>query len=154
AFLEETGRPEPLPDWVHRLWISGNEWNTQAAVMARADQHAELEIPYGVVVIEAWSDESTFCVFRDAIYTPVERPLKSADISYPEGGAWPDPKGMIDELHARGVKVVLWQIPLQKTDAGEQAELDANTMLRAGYALREAGGRAYRNRGWWFPGAL
>ena len=27
------GRPEELPDWVFRLWASGNEWNTQAEVL-------------------------------------------------------------------------------------------------------------------------
>ena len=30
AFLEQTGWPRLPPDWVFRLWMSGNEWNTQA----------------------------------------------------------------------------------------------------------------------------
>ena len=154
AFLDETGRPEPLPDWVHRLWISGNEWNTQAAVMARADRHRDLDIPYGVMVIEAWSDESTFCAFRDAVYEPGERPLRAADVTYPADGAWPDPKGMVDALHERGVAVLLWQIPLQKTHVPGQARIDAARMMRDGYAIRDSSGRPYRNRGWWFPNAL
>lgn len=32
---------EELPDWVFRLWASGNEWNTQELVMAR------MEVPGG-----------------------------------------------------------------------------------------------------------
>ena len=115
-FLAETGRPEPLPSWVHRLWISGNEWNTQAAVMERADRHAAEDVPFGVVVIEAWSDESTFCFFRDAEFDVHAdgSPHRLAEITHPADGAWPDPRGMVDELHARDVKVLLWQIPLQK----------------------------------------
>ena len=34
----------------------------------------------------------------------------------PPDGAWPDPAGWVADMHARGIKVVLWQIPLLKTD--------------------------------------
>jgi alpha-glucosidase (family GH31 glycosyl hydrolase) len=63
---------------------------------------------------------------------------------------------MVDELHRRGVKVLLWQIPLQKMQPPPrgQAAADAARMIRDGYGIREAGGRPYRNRGWWFPQAL
>jgi hypothetical protein len=33
--LRWTDLAEELPDWVFRLWASGNEWNTQELVMAR-----------------------------------------------------------------------------------------------------------------------
>ena len=52
--------------WVHRLWASGNEWNTQERVVTEIDRHSPRDIPVGVVVVEAWSDESTFAAFRDA----------------------------------------------------------------------------------------
>ncbi|NHA69807.1 glycoside hydrolase family 31, partial [Phycicoccus sp. CMS6Z-2] len=66
AFLDEVGRAEELPSWVFRLWASGNEWNTQRLVRERMDTHRELDIPVGVVVIEAWSDEEGIMIFRDA----------------------------------------------------------------------------------------
>ena len=113
-FLEEVGRPTELPSWVFRLWASGNEWNTQARVMAEMDRHREHDIPVGALVIEAWSDETTFTTFRDAAYEPSEEPHRLADFAFPPDGPWPDPKGMVDELHQRDVKVLLWQIPLQK----------------------------------------
>jgi 1,3-alpha-isomaltosidase len=158
AYTAETGRPQPLPDWVHRLWISGNEWNSQASVTAVADRHQRERIPYGVFVIEAWSDESTFTAFRDARYDVHAdgSPHQLADFTFPADGAWPDPKGMVDELHRRGIKVLLWQIPLQKMrpwPAG-QARADGQTMIGRGYCVRLADGRPYRNRGWWFPQAL
>lgn len=157
AFLDEVGRAEELPDWIFRLWASGNEWNTQDLVMARMDTHRELEIPVGTVVIEAWSDEEGITIWRDAQYavTADGTAHKASDFSYPKDGAWPDPGAMIDELHNRGIKVVLWQIPLQKSefDTGQVAA-DADAMVRDGHAVLEADGTPYHNRGWWFPKAL
>jgi alpha-glucosidase (family GH31 glycosyl hydrolase) len=59
-------------------------------------------------------------------------------------------------LHARAIKVLLWQVPLLKTRPVPtgQARRDHDVMVKRGYAVREANGRPYRNRGWWFPGAL
>ncbi len=158
AFLDEAGRATELPEWVLRLWASGNEWNTQELVMRELDRHRDEDVPVGVVVIEAWSDEEGITVFRDAQYDVTEdgSAHTGADYQYPAGGAWPDPAGMVAELHSRGVKVVLWQIPLHKTDhgLGAQATADGEAMVREGHAVLESDGSAYRNRGWWFPQAL
>lgn len=161
AFLDEVGRAEELPDWVFRLWASGNEWNTQELVMARMDTHRELDIPVGAVVIEAWSDEEGIMIPRDATYDvrPDGTPFAATDFTYPEGGAWSDPKAMVDELHSRDVKVLLWQIPLLKTARSEeglheQVLAEGAAMVDGGHAVREADGTAYLNRGWWFPQSL
>lgn len=159
AFLAEVGRPEALPDWVFRLWGSGNEWNTQAEVMRQVDAHRDHGIPVGTVVIEAWSDESTFHTWRDAVAAVREdgAPPRLSDFTFPADGAWPDPKGMIDELHERDVRLVLWQIPLQKMRPHPtgQAAADARAAIRDDVLVREEAPdgtlRPYRNRGWWFP---
>ncbi|HEV7742604.1 MAG TPA: TIM-barrel domain-containing protein, partial [Pseudolysinimonas sp.] len=157
GFLGDSGRAEELPDWVFRLWASGNEWNTQAEVMRQVDAHRDHEIPVGSVVIEAWSDESTFTAWRDArsAVRDGSRPARLADYEF--GAAWPDPKGMTDELHARGIRLHLWQIPLIKMrphPAGQVAQ-DAAAAIRDDVLIREPGPdgrlRPYRNRGWWFP---
>ena len=159
AFLDEVGRPEELPDWVFRLWASGNEWNTQAEVMRQMDLHREHDVPVGSVVIEAWSDERTFTAFRDARYE-VSRdgaPHRLADFEFPEDGAWPDPKGMVDDLHRRDIRVHLWQIPLMKLrpHPDGQAKADALAAVLEDVLIREPDARGelrpYRNRGWWFP---
>jgi alpha-glucosidase (family GH31 glycosyl hydrolase) len=159
AFLAEVGRPEVLPDWVFGLWGSGNEWNTQAEIMRQVDAHRDHGIPVGTIVIEAWSDEATFHTWRDARYEVREdgAPARLRDFAFPADGAWPDPKGMIDELHERDVRLVLWQIPLQKMrphPAG-QAAADARAAIRDDVLVREEAPdgslRPYRNRGWWFP---
>jgi alpha-glucosidase (family GH31 glycosyl hydrolase) len=164
AFLDEVGRAEELPHWVLRLWSSGNEWNTQATVLERMDTHRDLAIPVGVVVIEAWSDEQGITIWRDAQYavTPDGAAHAGTDFTFPPDGAWPDPAGMIRDLHARGIKVVLWQIPLQRTEHDLEPELpadsqvlaDGRAMVAAGHAVLEDDGSAYHNRGWWFPQAL
>lgn len=164
AFTAEVGRAEELPEWVFRLWASGNEWNTQRIVMDRMDRHRDLDIPVGVVVIEAWSDEEGINVFRGAEYevNADGSAHVASDFTYPPDGPWPDPGGMVTELHRRGVKVVLWQIPLLKTrhdlgdEVGDHAQVirDGEAMVREGHAVLEADGRPYLNRGWWFPKAL
>jgi alpha-glucosidase (family GH31 glycosyl hydrolase) len=54
------------------------------------------------------------------------------------------------------MKLLLWQIPLLKEmrKAPAQLRLDRDQMLERDYAVKLVGGRPYRNRGWWFPGAL
>ncbi|HEY2642756.1 MAG TPA: TIM-barrel domain-containing protein [Galbitalea sp.] len=159
AFLADVGRPQELPSWVFRLWASSNEWNTQTEVMKQVDLHREHDIPVGSVVIEAWSDESTFTAWRDAQYVPSQdgSPLRLKDFSFPPDGAWSDPKGMTDELHARDVKLHLWQIPLLKMRPHPtgQAAADAAAAIRENVLIEELAPtgslRPYRNRGWWFP---
>jgi alpha-glucosidase (family GH31 glycosyl hydrolase) len=165
AFLDATGVPPQPPEWIFRPWMSGNEWNTQERVLAEVRRSLAEQIPVGAIVIEAWSDEATFVAFRDAEYDvhPDGAPHRLRDFRFAPDGAWPDPKAMVDELHAAGVKVLLWQIPLVPTDRGDltgspsaaaQVAADAATMIEREYAIREADGSPHHNRGWWFPGAL
>jgi alpha-glucosidase (family GH31 glycosyl hydrolase) len=157
AFLADTGAPVLPPPWIFRPWISGNEWNTQARVVAEVERSLRENIPVGVVVIEAWSDETTFAAFRDAESTlhADGSPHRLADFRFPADGAWPDPRGMADWLHEHDIRLVLWQIPLLRAGTHDaQLAADRRVMVERGYGIREADGRPYRNRGWWFPGAL
>lgn len=158
GFLDRVGRPGLIPDWAYRPWISGNEWNSEARVEAEVTRSFAEGIPVGVVVIEAWSDEGTIHVFRDARYEPTldGAPHRLADFSFPADGAWPDPVGMVERLHAQGIRVLLWQIPVIPDHDLDDAQLiaDRRALVENGLAVREADGTAYRNRGWWFPGAL
>jgi alpha-glucosidase (family GH31 glycosyl hydrolase) len=159
AYLDRVGSAESLPAWVFRLWASGNEWNTQAEVMRQADAHRDHGIPVGSIVIEAWSDESTFTTWRDAISRVADgaEPKRLADFAFPAEGAWPDPKGMTDELHRRDIRLHLWQIPLIKMRPHPKGQVgeDAAAAIRDDVLIREpapdGSPRPYRNRGWWFP---
>jgi alpha-glucosidase (family GH31 glycosyl hydrolase) len=154
--LDRVGRPSPLPDWVFRLWLSGNGWNSQQRILAEVERSEAVGIPAGVVVIEAWSDEQTFVAFNDAVYEPHAdgSPHRLADFEFPADGRWPDPKGLVNELHARGLRVLLWQIPLALVDAEGQAMHDAAVMIERGYCVAADDGSPYRNPGGWFNDAL
>ncbi len=154
-FLAATGQPVVPPPWIYRLWMSGNEWNTQAKLLEEVRRSEQEGIPVGAVVIEAWSDEETFVAWNGAEYEVHAdgAPHRLADFTFPADGPWPDPKGMIDELHERDTRVLLWQIPLIEKTNG-QAGADRDTMVERGYCVQLDGGEPYRNRGWWFPGAL
>lgn len=158
AYLNEVGKPLYPPDWIYSLWLSSNEWNTQARIETEIAAAKESGIRAGVVVIEAWSDETTFTVFRDAKYeiTNGNDGLKATDISYPKDGAWPDPKSMIDTLHEDGFKLILWQIPVIKEcgSAGSQSEVNWNYAIENKMVLTNPDGSAYKVPGFWFQNGL
>ena len=102
--LAEVGGLRRPPDWMFRPWMSANDWNTQArSSRPRSTAASSSGCRSGAVVIEAWSDESTFTVFRDARYDVRADggPLAAADVTYPPDGAWPDPVGHDRQLGAQ-----------------------------------------------------
>jgi len=175
AYTALTGKPVLPPAWIFSPWMSGNEWNSQAKVMEQVEKSAKLGVATGVLVIEAWADETTFYVLNDADYAPRDpaTPPRLSDFHFPADGHWPDPKGMIEELHRRGIKVLLWQIPVLKSfgeverdfkeraaagqepqTAGlEQHRWDVAYALEQGYVVRDGQGQPYRNPGIWFHDA-
>lgn len=160
-FTRLTGQPGLPPLWAFGLWMSANEWNSQARVMAEVERSFAHGIIPSVVVIEAWSDEATFYIWNDAQYKP--RPghefLRYSDFTFPPDGRWPDPKGMIDTLHGRNIRVVLWQNPVLKADDPDlpnpQADNDRAYFIEQGFGVKEADGRTpYRVRPFWFRDSL
>jgi alpha-glucosidase (family GH31 glycosyl hydrolase) len=138
--------------------MSGNEWNTQARVMEQVAETLRHEIPVTVLVIEAWSDESTFYIWNDARYSPKppQEPFKYADFEFPCQGKWPDPKGMIETLHRLGIRVLLWQIPVMKALEAPHPQHDADEayMIAQGFCVGEQNGEPYRVRPPWFKGGV
>lgn len=158
AYLQEVGLPEAPPEWSYDLWLSSNEWNTQERTEVEISAAQAMGIDRGVIVIEAWSDESTFSVFRDAQYGPTngEVGLSAGDISYPPTGAWPNPKQMIDQIHQDGFKLVLWQIPVikERGEEGSQAQVNWDYALAHNHVIKDEEGNPYLVRGFWFRGGL
>lgn len=157
-YLDQVGLPTAPPDWIYSLWISSNEWNTQERVEREISQCLKAGITPGVIVIEAWSDESTFTVFRDGVYcvTDGHRGLSADQISYPSDGAWPDPRKMISDIHDRNIKLILWQIPIIKEIglAGSQAEVNWNYAVANNLVIKDGDSNPYRVRGFWFRDGL
>lgn len=159
ALTAHTGRPAaPPPDWAFGLWMSSNEWNTQARVEREVALHHDHGIPASVLVIEAWSDETTFYIWNGAHYQPRggDEAPRLSDFTFPADGPWPDPKGMTEALHAAGIRLILWQIPALKQIEGLHPQHDADCAhaQEHGYVLRGEGGAPYRNPAFWFNGAM
>lgn len=147
-----TGQPALPPLWAFGLWVSGNEWNSQEKVqreVALAKQHA---IYPSVLVIEAWSDETTFYIWNDAQYqaVPGSQSFKAADFQF--SGKWPDPQGMIDSLHESGIRLILWQIPVLKKQEGDhpQHAADHAYFEQQKFGVRQPDGSLYKVRPFWF----
>jgi len=157
-YMSEFALPEAPPSWIYKLWASSNEWNTQERVEKEISASIANEIEIGVVVIEAWSDESTFTVFRDAKYSPNDgsHGLRATDVQYLEDGAWPDPQKMIDDLHAKDMKLVLWQIPVIKDqgEPGSQVGAMWKFAVENNLVIKDGRGDPYKVRGFWFRDAL
>ncbi|MEX2540907.1 MAG: TIM-barrel domain-containing protein [Trueperaceae bacterium] len=156
SFTKLTGEIRVPPKWAFGPWMSANTWNSQAKAEEVVRRTVEEGVPASVIVLEAWSDESTFYIWNDAQYQPKPNgePLTLGDFEF--GGRWPDPKRLIDYCHEHEIRVVLWQIPVQKKllESHEQHDLDEAHMLANDYFIRNEDGTPYRNKGWWFTDAL
>lgn len=161
-FTRLTGRSKMPPSWVFGLWMSSNDWNSQAEVEKQYALTQKHKIASTVLVIEAWSDEANFYIWNDAQYK-----LKAggdafsySDFTFPKEGRWTDPKGMTDKLHAGGTRLILWQNPTLKHCMPEenlderQNKLDEQYWLENNLGVMEADGSAYRVRSPWFKEGL
>lgn len=158
-FSKATGaageHPAPLPpDWSFGLWMSANDWNSQERVEKEVADSFAHGIQPTVVVIEAWSDEATFYIWNDAEYSPRGGGDKPKLDEFTFKGRWPDPKGMIDGLHAQDIKLILWQIPAVKLPEfpNEQHDIDRAYYEQAGFGVKNADGSRHTIRPFWFRG--
>jgi alpha-D-xyloside xylohydrolase len=156
GFTRLTGEIRVPPKWAFGPWMSANTWNSQEKAQRVVTRTVEEDVPATVIVLEAWSDESTFYIWNDAEYQPRANGQALALADFRFGGRWPDPRALVEYCHEHGIRVVLWQIPVQKKLDGphEQHDLDEAHMLEKGYFIRNADGSPYRNKGWWFTDAL
>ena len=91
-----TGRPARVPDWSYGLWLS-TSFTTQYdedTVMSFIDGMADRGLPLSVFHFDCfWMRQFHWC---DFVWDPA---------------TFPDPKGMLDRLHERGLQVCVWINP-------------------------------------------
>ena len=139
-FIHHTGKPVLPPDWAFGVWISANGWNCDAEVNAQLAALKQYGYPAEVMVLEAWSDERTFCRWNDSEH-------------------WADPAETIQRIRKAGLHPVLWQIPVikkeQDGDPGEQLLRDEREAIGKKYCVFRKDGTPYRiPDGVWFSGSL
>ena len=121
----------PWPDWAFHHWVWEDESTTES-LMEMVDGYAANDIPVGAVIIDSpWATG----------YSTYEW-----DTSF-----FPDPQGLIDDLHDRDIRVMLWTVPMINTDVKDLYAEAAD----AGYFLTtEAGGEPLVFSWWKGDGSL
>lgn len=137
-YMSLFGPPVLPPEWVLGTWVSANRWNSQKDVYELLDKLKKHDFPASVVVLEAWSDEATFYIWNGAKYAPVPngQPLQYEDFDFSHS-PWPDPAGMIQDLHKAGLRLLLWQVPVYKKQGKEETVNPQNELDRTDAAARK-----------------
>ena len=160
-YMDLFGPAKLPPKWAFGPWISANHWDSQEKVERAVAQAEEHGFPVCALVAEAWSDEATFYVFRGARYVPKPNggAFRLEDFDFSDS-PWPDPAGMVQRLHEKGIRFLLWQIPVYKKQGPEeplnaQNELDRADAVARGLCVHNADGRPYTiPEGHWFAGSM
>jgi alpha-D-xyloside xylohydrolase len=126
-----TGRPARLPAWSFGLWLSTSFTTSydEATVTSFIDGMAERDLPLSVFHFDTfWMREFHWCDFE---WDP---------------RAFPDPRGMLERLKARGLKICVWINPY----IAQRSKLFAEGKAR-GFLLKKADGDVWQ---WdkWQPG--
>lgn len=137
AYIHLTGDPVLPPEWAFGLWISANGWSCDADVEEQLEELKKNRCPASVMVLEAWSDESTFYRWSDS---------------------WNSPEQLVKKIRDAGLHLVLWQIPVIKAirDCPDQEAvcLDRAVALSKGWVVRHTDGTPYVIPERWFEGSL
>lgn len=159
SFTNLTGPAEMLPVWAFGPWMSSNNWDRDGVVRDQVKKTSDLEIPSTVLVLEQWSDETTYYIFNDAIYEPTDgaKANRYEDYTFPEWGRWPDPKGLVEHINEHGMELILWQIPIMKylnRRHHPQKDRDEAHMLEKQYYIKNKDNQPYRMPEGWFKESL
>ena len=148
-YMDLFGPAKLPPKWAFGPWISANHWDSQEKVERAVAQAEEHGFPVCALVAEAWSDEATFYVFRGARYVPKPNggAFRLEDFDFSDS-PWPDPAGMVQRLHEKGIRFLLWQIPVYKKQGPDeplnaQNELDQADAVARGLCVHNADGSPY-----------
>ena len=160
-FSRFTGKVRLPPKWSFGPWISANRWNTRAEIEKQVSLLHQHGFSATVLVVEAWSDESTFYIWNGATYQENDGSTGFSydQLSFEGNSYWPDSKSMIDRLHEEGIHLILWQVPvLKKTEPGHyciQHDRDRQYAVEHGYVAVNPDGSPYTiPEGHWFAGSM
>lgn len=107
SYHQLTGVPAVPPDWSFGFWISRWGYRNRDEVMAVARRMRDERVPCDVIHIDPY-----WMRYHEGHH---------GDFEWDES-AFPDPKGMIDELKSMGFKVSLWESPYVPLDSEMAAE--------------------------------
>jgi alpha-D-xyloside xylohydrolase len=122
AYTALTGRPAPVPRWSLGLWVSRAYYETPAQAIEVAQKLRERKIPCDVLTLDgraAWQVETRFNFEWDP-------------------DRFTDPRATLGAIHARNLRVCVWEYPYVSVRARLFREL-----AQRGYLLTTATGEPY-----------
>lgn len=160
-YIKEFGKVHVPPQYAFGPWISANHWNSEKSVYKQIENLKKFNFQATVIVLEAWSDETTFYIFHGAEYKPIEygEKVEYERFDFSKSKYWNDPKKMIDDLHKDGMHLVLWQIPVYKNlnecDEGITQQIkDIDEAVKRRLCVMNSDGTPYTiPEGHWFSGS-
>jgi alpha-D-xyloside xylohydrolase len=121
AYHRLTGAPAVPPDWSFGFWISRWGYRNRDEVMQVARRMREERVPCDVIHVDPY-----WMRYHEGHH---------GDLEWDET-AFPDPKGMIEELNALGFRLSLWESPYVPLDSEMRAEAERKGFL----LMAKAGG--------------
>ncbi|WP_413728981.1 TIM-barrel domain-containing protein [Sodalis sp. RH22] len=109
-YARATGTVSVMPEFATGFWQSKLRYRTQEEVLAVAREYRRRGLPLSVLVIDSfhWPIQGTWCFDqRD----------------------WPDPKGMVDELRAMGIELMVSIWPTVDSRADSFADMETKGLL-------------------------
>ncbi len=158
------GHPVVPSKWALGPIMSANEWNSDSFATQQLNTTIQDQIAATLMVLEQWSDETTFYVWKNTNFTPNDGSTNHAYGDFSFGTTWPNPKAFVDNLHANNVHLILWQVPLNKvpdsnsTNQNSITEDNNNASYMENATRKYAAwdpptGSYYQNAAGWFPNA-
>jgi alpha-D-xyloside xylohydrolase len=159
---EVTGKSRLFPKWTLGAWLSSNRWKNKEHIDEQIKAIKETNIPHNVMVIERWSDLTTFYNWNEGKYNFVkgDEYLHYEEFDF-TNSCWKNPKEMINELHDMNIKVLLWDLPVfvtEKTVEGpdtKQRYIDNEYIIKSKECVMTKQGTPYIiPPGNWFAGSM
>ncbi len=120
--------PPVVPAWAFQPWVWEDSINTREGALKLIRLYKEHDIPVGAIII-------------DSPWSTAYNNFKWDTVRYP------DPRGMIEEMHREGVRVVMWLtgfINSMSTDVPVQKSNDYNYVIQHQYVVDDG-----REAEWW-----
>lgn len=162
-FRSLAGMPRLFPKWVLGAWMSSNRWHTQAEIEEQLELTKKHNFPHSVLVIEPWSDHSTYYLWSGSSCKPKKggEVISAKDVDTSTSAFWQDPKKLVDDVHAAGLKLLLWTVPshaqgenIMSSCNVDQRLADNEFVREEGEVVKNADGTAYEIPHTWCIGDM
>ena len=115
-FKDDTIQTKVFPKWVLGAWMSSNRWENDNHIYEQLEELNEFKIPHNVMVIERWSDLTTFYNWwgSESSLISGDKYHKYNDFNF-KNGLYKNPKKLFEDIHNKNLHVLLWDLPVFAT---------------------------------------